>query len=184
MGSIIHNQQIGNLEFLLKEMRAVSREHTQYKKAVSIDECVSRALEVVDSKFSGQTKVKFKESFPKERLYFYGHEESFTHVLVELYSNSVESVRNTFRPWVKLKAWEDKEMIKLLITDSGEEIAAGAKKKLFNLFFTTKVDTKSVGVGLNVAKELLREHGATIEYSYSEEVNSFLISIPKITSHH
>ncbi len=178
----MHNQQVGNVDFLLNEMKTISREHTEQQKAVSVDECIIRANEIVVSKYSDWSKIKYSESYSKERLFFYGNEESLTHIFVELFSNSYESIKHNFKPWLKLKAWEDRDegMIKILVSDSGDEIPAAAKKKIFDPFFTTKGDQKFVGIGLNVAKELLRELGGTIEYLYKNDTNCFLISIPKL----
>lgn len=177
-----HSQQIGKIDHLLNSMRLLSREHFQAQRAVCLDDCIENALDTLGSR-SLLKNIKYSEDYAKERYYFYGYEDSFTHALVELLLNSIESISDSYHPWIKFSAKEEAGMIIMRLTDSGPEIPHAAKPKIFTPFFTTKLSTKSLGIGLSISREILRELEGTIEYIFEDGHNSFLIAIPKLDTH-
>ena len=59
-------------------------------------------------------------------------------------------------------------------------IPAATRERVFEPFFTTKEVGKGTGLGLSVSKEIIEEHGGTIELrSTTGEGTRFRIVLPK-----
>jgi C4-dicarboxylate-specific signal transduction histidine kinase len=49
------------------------------------------------------------------------------------------------------------------VEDSGAGIDSNALPRLFEPFFTTKTPDEGTGLGLSIAKDIIEDHGGTIE---------------------
>ena len=64
------------------------------------------------------------------------------------------------------------------ITDDGPGIPEELKKKIFDLYFTTK--NEGTGIGLSVAQKIISEHNGTIEvFSKLNKSTKFKITLPQ-----
>jgi two-component system sensor histidine kinase AtoS len=72
-----------------------------------------------------------------------------------------------------------KNVIKIVISDTGRGIPPHLIQKIFDPFFTTK--PKGVGLGLSIAYQIIKKHGGTIAVkSEWERGTSFVINLPEI----
>lgn len=53
--------------------------------------------------------------------------------------------------------------VRLTMSDSGQGISPEAMPRIFEPFFTTRPPGKGTGLGLNVARDIIRQHGGEIE---------------------
>ncbi len=67
----------------------------------------------------------------------------------------------------------------LVVSDSGHGIDKDVQKKLMQPFFTTKPRGKGVGIGLNISKNIIREHGGQLELDTSCSNTTFHIRFPQ-----
>lgn len=68
----------------------------------------------------------------------------------------------------------------VIIADNGTGIPLQAKPKLFDAFFTTKIEGKGTGLGLSISYQIVTEkHGGTLECISSPGNGAkFVIKIP------
>ena len=64
------------------------------------------------------------------------------------------------------------------ITDDGPGISEANRARIFAPFFTTNRDRGGTGMGLTIARALLRSHGGEIELVPSEKGARFRLTIP------
>jgi two-component system nitrogen regulation sensor histidine kinase NtrY len=64
------------------------------------------------------------------------------------------------------------------VEDDGPGVSAEARERIFDPYFTTKVD--GTGLGLAIVKKVVVEHGGTIEVQRSERLGgaSFVLHLP------
>jgi two-component system sensor kinase FixL len=55
------------------------------------------------------------------------------------------------------------EAVKIDFADTGEGISAENLKKIWDPFFTTKMEGKGTGLGLAICRRIVEEHGGTID---------------------
>ncbi len=174
-----HQQQIGKVDHLVNQLVTVSRCRDINQEAVSIDESIRQAIYSMIKRYRLDW-LNYKSHFPKDRLFFYGDPALLTLVLVEVFTNSMESIQGTYRPWVRVEGNEVGDEIILRIIDSGEIIPTAAQKKMFSLFFTTKTNRSALGIGLSISQKIIQELNGKMEYELYENHNSILIKLPKI----
>jgi signal transduction histidine kinase len=103
-------------------------------------------------------------------------------VLVNLFNNSMEGVRDLPERWVKVAAEDRGSAVALLVTDSGAGMGDIAVDEIFAPFQTTKGESGGTGLGLAICREILKDHEATIEYEPRGGHTSFTITFPKTRS--
>jgi PAS domain S-box-containing protein len=101
-------------------------------------------------------------------------------VLINLFNNAVDAVKNMSEKWVKVKLYEEDELVVLRVTDSGPGIPENVRNKLFEPFFTTKRVGEGTGLGLSITKGILDEHKATISLLSDVPNTCFELRFPKL----
>jgi len=93
-----------------------------------------------------------------------GSEDQIKQVLMNLFSNAVESMANSRKKRLTIKTLrkKDQDAIEMQIKDTGSGIPKDIVSKIFEPFFTTKKKGKGVGLGLSVVYGIIHDHGAKI----------------------
>ena len=157
-------------------------EKAYYKQKIDLAEVVRRVVE--------NLKVPLEERGFTVRLKVLdaavpvlGDPEALEQVLINLLANA-EKYSGKRREIEVAVASEDGRAI-MTVSDRGIGIPKGAAKKIFNKFYrvddrlTTRV--KGTGLGLTIARSIVREHGGDVTYQPREGGGSrFSISIPII----
>ena len=100
-------------------------------------------------------------------------------VLVNLIDNAAEALE--YSPakeiWVHTLLDSDRDMVVLLVADSGPGIPLEAKERLFLPFFSTK--RRGTGLGLAIVSRIVSEHNGTIRVEENRPVGTkFIIELP------
>jgi two-component system NtrC family sensor kinase len=73
----------------------------------------------------------------------------------------------------------DGEQVRLRVRDTGCGITAEAIKQIFEPFFSTKEDQHRTGLGLAIAKNIIDQHGGTIEVNSEPGMGTeFVVTLP------
>ena len=100
----------------------------------------------------------------------------FVHVIENLLSNSFywfkqrKKIDPMFSPKIKLVL--DKRRKRLIIADNGPGIPENMQDKVFEAFYTTKPPGEGKGLGLFIAREIAKYHGAELQVSQCDEGTS------------
>jgi signal transduction histidine kinase len=102
------------------------------------------------------------------------------HTLETLLRQLADNAREHGGPAVALTidlAWQPTAAV-IEIGDSGPGISEANRGRIFDPFFTTNRDRGGTGMGLTIARALLRSHGGSIELLPSETGARFRLTIP------
>lgn len=58
--------------------------------------------------------------------------------------------------------WDDTDEVELFVEDTGKGISQVEQAKIFDRFFTTDVDHKGLGLGLNICRAIVEQHNGRI----------------------
>ncbi len=83
--------------------------------------------------------------------------------MINLINNSIEAVLNG--GLIKVELLKNKDYAEVNIIDNGYGIPENIHDKIFNPFFSTKVNKKNTGLGLSICKNIVEEHGGLIALS-------------------
>lgn len=99
-------------------------------------------------------------------------------VLLNLFINAQRAGGGECR--ARIRTWNhERGGIGLEMTDDGPGIPASERDKIFNPFYTTNTDGSGSGLGLSVARRIIREHGGSITLGEgSSSGASFAIWLP------
>ncbi len=134
--------------------------------------------------------VKFSKNFPAEPVIVKIDPEKFNQVVINLIQNAVQAIdgegevsvvvfekRAGQREKLFLRGVRVKRAVSVVISDTGRGIREEDMGKLFNPFFTTRVDGN--GLGLSIVRKIVELHGGEISVeSNVGKGSSFTISLP------
>ncbi len=114
----------------------------------------------------------------------YGHE--IREVLINLIYNAVDAMPDGGQLTLRAQPFSDGK-ISFRVQDNGYGIPPPTLEKIFDRFFTTK-GARGSGLGLSTSKDIVEEHGGTLEVTSSVEPQnhgtSFTVSLPVESSTH
>ena len=100
--------------------------------------------------------------------------------LFHLISNSIFEIVNLEDRWIEFESAENNTSIFLRLTDSGPGIPQEIVESMFEPFVSQKQNNlEATGLGLSIAKIILREHKGNISYELHKGHTSFLLEFPK-----
>jgi C4-dicarboxylate-specific signal transduction histidine kinase len=92
-----------------------------------------------------------------------GVEAHLEHAMLNLLINAIDAFGDRLKGRISVGAELEGNRVTLLITDDGPGVAEDIRDRLFEPFATTKQEGPA-GLGLTVARELLRWHGGDVRY--------------------
>jgi two-component system nitrogen regulation sensor histidine kinase NtrY len=138
----------------------------------------------------GAHNVDIRWNLPSEPLPAAIDRQMLRRVLVNLVRNAVQAIRNAragkaptsgvpaVLGHVVVSARGEGEGAAILVEDDGPGIQLDRRARVFDPYFTTKVD--GTGLGLAIVKKVVVEHGGSIEVGSSEKLGgaAFVIRLP------
>jgi signal transduction histidine kinase len=79
---------------------------------------------------------------------------------------------------LRIRAERAADMIAVEVMNDGERIADNNRDKIFMPFFTTRRESGGTGMGLEIARSMLRAHGGSIELLAADHGVAFLLTFP------
>ena len=99
-------------------------------------------------------------------------------VLLNLLNNSFDAIQLKKNPWVRIVFEEEKASVKIKVIDSGSGIQEVIRRKIFEPFFSTKVDAGSTGLGLSLSKSMVESHKGRLFYDETSANTCFVVEVP------
>ncbi|MDA7583391.1 sensor histidine kinase, partial [Candidatus Pelagibacter sp.] len=108
-------------------------------------------------------QIILKDSNTEEKHFINGIENRIEQIIANLLDNSISFSDNNKKILVELSKDEDKKII-LKVIDEGKGFKETSTKKIFDRFYSNRPDNfgEHSGLGLNIVKNLVDLHGATI----------------------
>jgi len=122
--------------------------------------------------------IKFKYNDESAGLMLFGNYTELFRAFLNLLINSKEAVRDKGNIDFKIQLADNKHLI-ISVKDNGNGIAPNIIDKIFEPGFSTKIKNRESGMGLNIVKNIVEEHGGKINVlSEINKGSEFIISLP------
>lgn len=146
---------------------------------MDLDYLISDTVDSMSSFFKNNcVKVNYKES---DEVYINGDYFRLKQVLINVFKNSVESMKNDGIIDIKLSA--SKRYARVYIRDNGCGMSPDELAKISELFYSSK--EKGCGIGVTISKEIINLHKGTIKYeSIKGKYTQVMIKLPLLTDLH
>ena len=172
-------------EFMSQTITDFSNFYTPSHKKVNfnVKDSIEETFNIVFPKYSKEERPKISiESL--ENIELYGLKSNFQHVFLILINNSMENfeTRDISNPKIDIQIYKEVYLIKIIFSDNGNGIDEKIIDKLFDPYTTTKSDTAQRGMGLNIAREILKtSFDGTIDVQNKGDQVIFTISVKNET---
>ena len=101
-------------------------------------------------------------------------------VLINLITNAVHAVENGGRVVVRARTDGDTRVL-IEVADSGPGVPEGDREKIFEAFYTTKLDGKGTGLGLPIVRNIVEQHRGHINVTRSDLGGAaFRVTLPVV----
>lgn len=159
---------------IVQDLRDFSRAGEAEWKLFNVHEGIESTLNVV------RNEIKYKAEVIKQ----YGLippimciPSQLNQVFLNLLVNAVQAIPE--KGTITITTRHVKDVVEVLITDSGVGISDEIKSKIFDPFFTTKPVGKGTGLGLSVTYGIIERHSGNISVqSKVNEGTTFTIALP------
>lgn len=107
------------------------------------------------------------------------NEELLKQVWINLLDNAVKFAPDGHT--IQIRMTENENTFSIAIKNTGSEIPAESREKIFNKFYQADEAhaTQGNGVGLAIVKQIVRLHGGMISVSSENDVTEFVVELPK-----
>ena len=162
----------GLLRFV-EAYRALARLPTPSPVDTSLQTLLDEAARLFDSRWTSHGVTLVRSAPTAARLSV--DPDLVMQALINLLSNAAEAALDgTAHPVVRLEAETAHDgRVSITVSDSGPGISALEPEAMFRAFFTTKAE--GTGVGLSLARQIVRAHGGDLTYRPGEPGAAFRI---------
>ncbi len=192
---MISSMKLGTdrIKNIMLSLRNYSRTSSDEKKAVNLHEGINTTLMILSHRLKAKPQrpeikiVKKYGDLPLVECYY----SQINQVFMNLISNAIDALEesnqnksyeqvNQNPNIITITTAADDNWAIIIIADNGTGIPPQVKSKLFDAFFTTKVEGKGTGLGLSISYQIITEkHGGTLECISSPGNGAkFVIRIP------
>ena len=163
---------------IISSMKSFVQTDTAQINRINVYEPLQDALILVFNriKYSGKVfvnKVLFStgdESLTNSfaAIKIHGSAMRITQLFIILFNNIIDAwlslqEKEKFPLKIDIMVTEQKDIVKIEITDNAGGIPKGAADKIFDPFFTTKSTKGGTGLGLSIARQIIAEHHCTLK---------------------
>ena len=151
------NKQLSYMSKTIDDFRDFFKPNKQMTDT-SFDELVSSSLSIIESSIKNKHINIIKELHSKKRFNTYSNE--VTQVILNIIKNAEDILidRDIKNPYIKLVTYEKEDKAVLDIIDNGGGISEDILDKIFDPYFSTKLEKNGTGLGLYMSKIIIEEH--------------------------
>jgi signal transduction histidine kinase len=115
-----------------------------------------------------------------------GHRDALVQVLVNLVKNGIEAATapgdaRPAAPEVVLSVAGGAGLVRFDVTDNGPGLAPEDAARIFDPFYSTKTAQGGTGLGLSMARDIIRAHGGTLTATSGAPGAHFTVTLPAAT---
>ena len=172
----VSDRGIKKVEQLVALMRRYAREgYSSDAVDMRIDESIADVLSMIAPKDNKEVSIEPDLAAPDAIIK--GVPEELQQAITNLTQNAVDAVDKGGHVWVRTRP--EARSVRIEVVDDGPGIPRDALARIFTPFFTTKAVGKGMGLGLTITRQVIKQHGGTLEVdSTPGQGTTFTIRIP------
>jgi len=164
---------------LVDEFSTMARFPAPQVRPADVNGIVHSALSMFEGRLDGVTvHTRLGNDLPKVMA----DAEALKRALANLVDNAAEALRETMVREIQISTslLSSRDMIEVIIADTGHGITSEAKEKLFLPYFSTK--QRGTGLGLAIVSRIVEEHHGSIRVEENKPVGTkFIVELPVAT---
>jgi len=145
---------------IIRGLLDFARQSEPLLRPVTVSRAIDKALSLVEHEPRIKLVDVAREEQPELPLVVADFNQ-LVQVFINLLVNAVQAMNDGGR--LTIRTGTENGWVKMSVSDTGRGIPPENMDRLFTPFFTTKEDTKGVGLGLAVSYGIIEKHGGRIE---------------------
>ncbi len=145
---------------------------------IKVDDVILKAYELlIDSLDASKIKIEFKLESNYEIMM---HENEFMQVIINIINNAKDQLvlKNIENPMIKIETYIQRDKLYIEISDNAGGIDEEKLDKIFDPYYSTKLEKNGTGLGLYMSKVIIKDyHGGDIYAKNIENGAIFTIRI-------
>jgi len=159
---------------ILESILSYSRVKAEVASEVSVEKCVEEVLKDIAIPKEIEKEVSYEDD--KVLKVFMDFHQLYS-VIRNIVLNAIQAMEDKGKLKIDVTSVDHDTKIHIRICDTGKGIAEGAKNKIFNLFYSTKI--MGTGLGLPISKSIIEANqGKLILKETTKKGACFVIELP------
>jgi signal transduction histidine kinase len=157
------------------------------RERVPVDSCalVREAVRAFEEEI-GVRGIELTLALPPKVPRVLGHADALLQVLVNLLKNGAEAALSggtrgvgAAPPAVRLSVTAENGAVLFVVEDNGPGLPPQAADRVFEPFFSTKTSQGGTGLGLTIARDIIRAHGGSLDVAPRPDGGArFVVALP------
>lgn len=167
---------------IVKDLLNFSRQnYDEQMQAMNLNDMIEKSMGLVSINAKNKP-VEIKLKLDDALKEFTGHFHKMQQVFMNFVSNGIDAMKEKGGVLeIETQNVDAKNQVILIVRDSGEGIPDDILNKIFDPYFTTKVQGEGTGLGLPISYKIVQEHKGTIKVKSSVGMGTeFRISFPAL----
>jgi signal transduction histidine kinase/ABC-type lipoprotein export system ATPase subunit len=172
---IIENELL-RIKEIISSLLSFSRIESSEMATVDIVEILHEVVVLINHKIR-EKEIELCLSNRCGRPMVHGNANRLKQVFINLLMNGIEAVARRGRIAIAVRTDGNPPSVEIRFKDNGCGIADSIKDRIFDPFFSTKLDNKNTGLGLSISQHIIETHNGVIEVS-TEGDTEFTVRLP------
>lgn len=163
---------------IVNNLLEFARKRQSEPKPVAVAPLVAECLDLLGDRL-GKRRIEIDWTPPAERLEVMGCDGELQQVFANLFLNAMDAMSETGGR-LTIEAVSAGATVTVRVKDSGPGIPADKLERIFQPFYSTKLNRGGTGLGLSISYEIVRRHGGDLRVaSQPGEGACFLVELPR-----
>ncbi len=172
---IIENELL-RIKEIISSLLSFSRIESSEMATVDIVEILHEVVVLINHKIR-EKEIELCLRNRCGRPMVHGNANRLKQVFINLLMNGIEAVARRGRIAIAIRTDGHPPSVEIRFRDNGCGIADSIKDRIFDPFFSTKLDNKNTGLGLSISQHIIETHNGVIEVS-TEGDTEFTVRLP------
>ncbi len=170
------DREVATLKTLVDEFSSYARFPASKPVPSSLNAIVEEALNIFNGRLDG---ISIQRQLFPDLPAIQADPEQMKRVVINLVDNAAEALGKSAlkEVWVRTALDADRDVVEMVVADSGPGIPPEAKERLFLPYFSTK--RRGTGLGLAIVSRIISEHKGSIRVEENQPTGTkFVIELP------
>lgn len=154
-------KELGRIVEITGSLLSFSKVKELPESRTNLVEVIEEAILLLQHNLSKKNIRLVKEVFV-QRVEIVGDENRLKQLFLNLLLNSIDAVLDGGIVLVSLVVYAEDRFVEVTVADNGYGIPADIQGKIFNPFFSTKMNKKNAGLGLSICQRIAEAHDGII----------------------
>jgi len=157
-------KELGRIVEIIGSLLSFSRSKKIPGRTVNLSSLLKEVILLL-SHVIGEKSINLIQDLSPDSLEIPGDENKLKQLFLNLLMNSMEAVLDGGKIAVLMN--KNTDYAEISVTDNGYGIPQEVQDRIFNPFFSTKINKKNTGLGLSICRQIVKEHDGILSFKSS-----------------